>query len=111
MEMHFEKNYLAEVDVDILQDTLWPTFRILMHNLEVRDAVPAMKRKCVEGREGDIEENVASAALLMVANCEALLSMLDPAAVERAFEDVTKGLAKSPKKELGDALCALLGIE
>ena len=111
MIMHFEKNYLAEVDDDDLEHTLWITFRTLVHNLEVRDAFPHLKRKCVEGREGDVEENVAAVALLMVANCEALLSRLDPGAVERALEDVEKKLAKSPKEELGDALRAFLGIE
>lgn len=111
MDMHFEKNYLAEVDDCALELTLWSTFRTLIHNLEVRDAVPHLKRKCIEGREDDVEENVAAVALLMVANCEALLSRLDPEAVEKVFEDVAKKLAKSPKDELGDALRAFLGIE
>lgn len=108
---YFDKSYLAEIDDDSLEHMLWDTFRTLVHNLEVREAFPHLKRRCVEGREGDIEENVASVALLMVANCESLLSRLDPAAVERALEDVTKKLAKSPKEELGDLLRAALGIE
>lgn len=111
MNKYFEKNYLTDIDDDELELTLWSTFRTLIHNLEVRDAVPHLKRKCIEGREDDVEENVAAVALLMVANCEALLSRLDPAAVERALDDVTGKLAKSPKDELGDALRALLGIE
>lgn len=111
MNKYFEKSYLTEVDDDSLELTLWSTFRTLVHNLEVRDAVPHLKRKYIEGREGDFEENVAAVALLMVAHCEALLSRLDPAAVERALEDVTGKLAKSPKEELGDALRAFLGIE
>ena len=108
---YFDKNYLAEVDDDALEHTLWSTFRTLVHNLEVRDAAPHLKRRCIEGREGNVEENVAAVALLMVANCESLLSRLDPAAVERALEDVEKKLAKSPKEELGDLLRAALGIE
>lgn len=108
---YFDKNYLAEVDDDALEHTLWSTFRTLVHNLETRDAVPHLKRKCIEGREDEVEENVAAVALLMVANCEALLSRLDPASVERALEDVARKLAKSPKEELGDALRAFLGIE
>ncbi len=111
MNKYFEKNYLQEVDVDLLGEALWSTFRTLVHNLEVRDAAPHLKRRCIEGREGDVEENVAAVALMMVANCEALLSRLDPAAVERALGDVEKNLAKSPKEELGDALRAFLGIE
>lgn len=111
MDKHFEKNYLAEVDDDALEHALWSTFRTLVHNLEVRDAVPHLKRRCIEGRESDVEENVAAVALMMVANCEALLSRLDPGAVERARADVEAKLARSPKDELGDALRAFLGIE
>lgn len=111
MDKYFDKNYLAEVDDDALELTLWSTFRTLVHNLEVREAAPHLKRRCIEGREGDVEENVAAVALLMVANCEALLSRLDPGAVERALEDVAKKLARSPREEIGDALRALLGIE
>lgn len=111
MNKYFEKNYIADVDDDALEHMLWTTFRTLVHNLEVREAFPHLKRKCVEGREGDVEENVAAVALMMVANCEALLSRLDPGAVERALEDVEGKLAKSPKEELGDLLRAALGIE
>ena len=111
MNKYFEKSYLTEVDDDAVVHMFWGTFRTLVHNLEVREAVPHLKRRCIEGREGDVEENVAAVALLMVANCEALLSRLDPEAVEKVFEDVAKKLAKSPKDELGDALRAFLGIE
>ena len=111
MTRYFEKNYIADVDDDDLEHMLWKTFRTIVHNLEVRDAMPHLKRKCVEGRECEMEENVAAVALLMVANCEALLSKLDPDAVVAAFEDVEKKLAKSPKDEFGDLLRAALGID
>lgn len=111
MDKYFEKNYLTDIDDDELEHTLWSTFHTLVHNFEVREAAPHLKRRCIEGREGDLEKNVAAVALLMVANCEALLSRLDAEAVERARADVEGKLARSPREEIGDALRAFLGIE
>lgn len=111
MNKYFEKNHLTDIDDDVLEHMLWSTFHTLVHNLEVREAAPHLKRRCIEGREGEIEENAAATALVMIANCEALLSRLDAEAVERARADVEGKLAKSPREEIGDALRAFLGIE
>lgn len=113
MTKYFEKNIFADSadDVEDVEETLWKAFHVLSHNVEVKVAEPYLKRKYTEGREAELDENLAGSALMMIAACEALLSKLDPEAVETAGEDVEKKLAKSPKDELGDLLRAVLGIE
>lgn len=110
MDKYFEKNVFAN-NADDVEETLWKAFHVLSHNVEVKIAEPYLRRKYTEGRESELDENLAGSALMMIAACEALLSKLGPDAVVAAGEDVAKKLAKSPKDELGDALRAFLGIE
>lgn len=113
MNKYFEKNIFADKaeDFEDVQCTLWRAFQTLSHNVEVKDAMPHLRRKCVEGREAAFDENLAGSALMMIAACEALLSKLEPDIVEKAGESVEKRLAKEPNDELRDLLRAALGIE
>lgn len=113
MNKYFEKNYFANSadDWNDVGETLWRAFRTLSHNVEVKVAMPHLKRKCVEGREAEFDENIAGTALLMIAACEALLSKLDNGTVEMARERVEKDLAMEPIDELKDMLREALGVE
>ena len=113
MNKYFEKNHLADemFDIEDVDDFLWSAFRVLAHNIEVRVAMPSLKRRCIEGREGEIEENAAATALVMIGACEALLSKLDPEAVETAGEEIEKKLAKGPQADFSDLLRAFFGLE
>lgn len=112
MKKYFDKNLIAHdaMDVDDIQPLLWQGFQTLIHNVEVKEAMPHLKRRCIEGREGEMEANIASSALMMVAACEALLSKLDPEAVETAWERVEKKLADEPDSDFESILRAALGL-
>ena len=113
MNGYFEKNRFADdlYDVEDIGDLLWRAFKVLSHNVEVRVAMPSLKRKCIEGREGEMEKRLAGSALMMIGACEALLSKIDPEAVEMACEDVEKKLAWDASYDFGDILRAALGID
>ena len=112
MKKYFEKNIFADnaKDFEDVQYTLWEAFQTLSHNVEVKVAMPHLMRKCIEGRETEFDMSLAGSALNMIAVCEALLSKLDPEIVEMAGESVEKKLAKEPKDEFRDLLCAALGL-
>lgn len=113
MNKYFEKNFIDDdvIDIEDVGDVLWRAFQTLSHNVEVKASEPFLRRKHVEGREAELDKNLAGSALMMIGACEALLSKIDPHAVARAFEDAERKLAKSPKDELGDLLRAALGID
>ena len=113
MNRYFEKNFIADdaLDVEDVGDVLWKAFQVLSHNVEVKASEPYLKRKHVEGREAELERNLAGSALMMIGACEALLSKLDPEAVEMAGEDAERKIAKDPENELGDLLRAFFGLE
>lgn len=113
MNKYFEKNIFADKDKDFkdVQGTLWRAFQTLSHNVEVKDAMPHLRRKCIEGRETAFDENLAGSALMMIAACEALLSKLEPEIVEKAGVSVKEKIAKEPNDKLKDLLRAAFGIE
>lgn len=113
MTRYFEKNFIADdaLDVEDVEGVLWKAFQVLSHNVEVKASEPYLKRKHVEGREAELERNIAGSALMMIGACEALLSKLDPETVEAAVEEVGRRLDKDPERELGDLLRAVLGID
>lgn len=113
MTRYFERNFIANdvLDVGDVGGVLWDAFKTLSHNVEVKASEPYLKRRHVEGREAELETNIAGSALMMIAACEALLSKLDPEAVETAGEDAERKLAKDPSDDLGDLLRAVLGID
>lgn len=111
MNKYFDKNFIADDALDFgdVGGVLWDAFQVLSHNVEFKASEPYLKRKHVEGRESELDENLAGSALMMIGACEALLSKLDPEAVETAGEDVEKKLAKDPKDELGGLLRYVMG--
>lgn len=113
MTRYFEKNFIADdaLDIENVGSVLWESFKTLSHNVEVKASEPYLKRKHVEGREAELETNIAGSALMMIGACEALLSKLDPEAVETAGEDVEKKLAKDPSSDFDAILRAVLGID
>ena len=113
MEKYFEKNYIADklINIEDMDGVLWKTFQTLSHNVDVKAAMPHIKRKCVEGREAELDKNLAATALMMIGLCEALLSKLDNEVVEMAVEEVERKLASKERDELEELLRAALGIE
>lgn len=113
MTRYFEKNFFAADAADIkdVGEVLWTAFQTLCHNVEVKTYEPHLKRRCIEGREAELERNLAGSALMMIGACEALLSKLDPEAVEAAGEDAERKLARDAPDDLDDLLRAVLGID
>lgn len=103
MNKYFEKNYIADKlsNIEDMDDVLWKAFQTLSHNVDVKAVMPHLKRRCVEGREAELDRNLAGSALMMIGLCEALLSKLEPEVVEMAVEEVERELASKPEDALG----------
>lgn len=86
MKKYFEENNLSDLNMvelgDELSDASWTLYgNMIFHDVkrDVRDDVRELYKK--------VDLNIAYVALYMVVVCEAILSKLDPDAVEEAFED------------------------
>lgn len=111
MDKYFDKNRFRDASLSSLCDELFDATKVLYGNLMVNDIEGSLKRGIVRDKHAKFEENTAIAALYMIGICEAVMSKLDPEAVEAAGEDAEREFAKDPENELGDLLRTLLGFE
>lgn len=85
MKKYFEENELAELYMVELGDELEDANKTLYANMIFND-IKGLLRRDLSTLLGRLDLNTATSALYMIGVCEAILSKLDPEAVEEAFE-------------------------
>lgn len=86
MKKYFEENNLSDLNMVELGDELSEAVWILYGNAIFHDVRNLFIESFRDSYSG-FDMNVAVSAFYMVGICEAILSKLDPDAVEEAFED------------------------
>lgn len=84
MKKYFEENELAELPMVELGDELADAAQVLYGNMIFYDSKGYFKEDAIALLER-LDLNTATSALYMVGVCEAILSKLNPDAVEEAF--------------------------
>lgn len=111
MTRYFEKNKFSGDGVSTLGNAVAIAARVMCNNLTIKEIEGSLKKSVLEKRRDELESNLASSALNMIALCEAVLDACDPDAVAGAYGERVEELAPTDLDALRRELRAVLGID
>lgn len=111
MTRYFEKNKFCGDGASMLGNAVSLAARVMCNNLTIKEIEGSLKKSVLEKRRDELESNLASSALNMIALCEAVLDACDPDAVAGAYGERVEELAPTDLDALRRELRNALGID